>query len=391
MGETSKIARTPIKLADGHLTRRRLGATVIMGMCFLIALYQLWDAPLRSFADVEREQQTQNMMYVNSNITGIPDDNKIVAEPDAMQRLTTTMRPSIIYPVNMTAAQNHTTTCPARLMAVIDKIDPAASDESQSIVIPRRIHFVSKSRCFTKTYVDNLFLWRNISGHSFFVHEDSDVNEFFAQEDWESLFPGFHRAIRCLPNGGGSSPAKADLWRYLWLWQHGGLYSDVDNAPGRDFRGITDDNDGLLVFYKERQLDQSFLMFAPHHPLLFLAVQIAVQRLLAVEDLSTLSAWQVTGPAVLLQAFRQFTGLIDLSRPDPGLYHLSAELYDTFRGNTNRSVTVETINKSFVISSVIRGRAKKTFYRLSGMVLWKTSQENLRNESCAVFLDRTTR
>lgn len=85
----------------------------------------------------------------------------------------------------------------------------------------------SKNRCFTKRYADNIQDWIKATGYSFILHDDSAVERLFSGKEW-SEFPLLRQILPCITSGA----MKADLWRYLALWEWGGLYTDMDNTPG---------------------------------------------------------------------------------------------------------------------------------------------------------------
>ncbi len=142
--------------------------------------------------------------------------------------------------LDLVGEDNVNTSCPEGQRFMRDAYNP------QSIVkgrkIPRIIHMTSKSRCMTQAYADNIDLWR-FDGYSLFLHDDIAVNRLLNQTFPE--FPLLRDVKHCITSGAG----LADLWRYLVLWVYGGIYTDIDNAPGYNFTNgtiITDDVDSLF-------------------------------------------------------------------------------------------------------------------------------------------------
>lgn len=80
-------------------------------------------------------------------------------------------------------------------------------------------------------------------------------------------------ALNCLFSFGNIA-AKADLWRYLALWEYGGIYTDLDNLPGERFNETTiaPDTDAFFLQEQGGWLSQYFFAVAPKHPIMFLAV-----------------------------------------------------------------------------------------------------------------------
>ena len=124
-----------------------------------------------------------------------------------------------------------TYSCSDPLLYFEDKIDPDYNmEESRKSgrKIPKVVHMTSKSRCLTDNYTDNTASWL-FPGHSIVLHDDDAVARLM-QRKWPE-FPHLHDARKCITSGAG----MADVWRYLVLWEYGGVYTDIDNAPGPRF------------------------------------------------------------------------------------------------------------------------------------------------------------
>ena len=94
----------------------------------------------------------------------------------------------------------------------------------------------------------------------------------------------------------------ADLWRYLVLWEYGGVYIDIDNMPGKHFLNATvieDDMDAFLEVERGRFPSQYFMSASPHHPITFFAVQLTIDRLFCVDNIVEQNVPVVTGPGAL--------------------------------------------------------------------------------------------
>jgi hypothetical protein len=272
--------------------------------------------------------------------------------------------------------------------------------------VPRNIHVASISRCMTTPYAENLNKWR-FTNHSLLIHDDNDVNKLFAStERWSRYFPKLSNALLCLPRNGASSASKADVWRYLILWDRGGLYTDIDNSPGLRFaQGMASldpkDDDALIAINKNGRPNQSFLVMTRKHPLMYIALSIAIERLLNLENLAQQSAFTVTGPSVLLRAFEFFTGSNQTMQDDhvnagfyaitPALSKQLAQLFPKESWMTNRTLHVvgsaHNANE-FIQSSVIRGHPKLLFYKLTGMTSWKSSLAHEFEGSCRDWVHR---
>ena len=128
--------------------------------------------------------------------------------------------------------------------------------------IPRIVHQTSRSSCLTEAVAQIAVHWSSL-GHdwAYYFHSDSAVDRLFAQ-DWPE-FPHLSAVLACL-NGKGT--LKADLWRYLVLWEYGGVYADVDTKPNK-FNGttITAEDDGFFIVEQYHLLSQYFMAMSPRH------------------------------------------------------------------------------------------------------------------------------
>ena len=132
--------------------------------------------------------------------------------------------------------------CPEDQIYMHNKFVPDSVNQNGRKV-PKIIHMTSKNKCFTKKYSDNADLWK-FEGYSFFMHDDAAVQRLIHSKEW-SEFPLLKEAAPCLTFGA----MKADYWRYLATWEFGGIYTDMDNAPGVLFKNgtvIADDDDALF-------------------------------------------------------------------------------------------------------------------------------------------------
>ena len=114
--------------------------------------------------------------------------------------------------------------------------------------------------------------WK-FKGHSFYFHDDNAVYRLIMEKEWP-MFPQLRSTMYCLRNAGGA--AMADLWRYLVLWEYGGIYTDIDNRPRLHHLNestIPDDMESFFLREHEGFLSQFFFAISPKHPLMFLAVQ----------------------------------------------------------------------------------------------------------------------
>ena len=208
------------------------------------------------------------------------------------------------------------TSCTSEKMVLLNNrlLDPnkafvhAINGTQNTRQIPKIIHVTTKSRCLPKVFADNLRLWMDaLPDHSFVLHNDAAMDRllFDTNNKWQSLFPHVGSILR---HCSVSVAAKADLWRALVLWEYGGIYTDIDNAPGPRFNetSIAPTDQAWFVVEEGGFLSQYFMASAPKHPLFFLLIQSTLHRLLDLNDVDHQYVPYVTGPGALKQAFMHF-------------------------------------------------------------------------------------
>ena len=111
--------------------------------------------------------------------------------------------------------------CPDGLVYVRDHVMPDNVTHPPGRRIPRLFHITAKSRCMTAGFAENVDRWKRAlgSGYSIYVHDDAAVNRFIYQRQWTE-FPELKEVMGCVTAGA----AKADIWRYVMVWEYGGIY-----------------------------------------------------------------------------------------------------------------------------------------------------------------------
>ena len=95
--------------------------------------------------------------------------------------------------------------------------------------------------------------------------------------DWNKKYDNHKDILSSLQKSVGSS--SGDLFRYLILWGYCGIYADIDNAPEYLLKNVTIITDDMDV-EAARFLSQYFILGSPHHPAMYMAVQVTIQCLL---------------------------------------------------------------------------------------------------------------
>lgn len=222
----------------------------------------------------------------------------------------------------LSLVQSSHASCPDDLYYIQDTIN--YDSVSLSWKIPKIIHFTSKTRCVTRAFADNIKSWY-FEGYSIFLHDDGAVLRLLSK-NW-SEFPLLKDAVNCITSGGGF----ADIWRYLIIWEYGGIYTDIDNLPGPWLGNGTifkDTDDAFFEIEAAKIPSQYFFASSPRHPAMYMAVQNTIQRLFTEQNIVRQYVPFVTGPGALKWGIHYSIG---------NAYALQGT-YPTF--DTSRSITL---------------------------------------------------
>ena len=135
-------------------------------------------------------------------------------------------------PLSTIVRANERVECPEGLFPVQQVVNVTAESihihNNNSRKIPQIVHMTGESNCLTEIFYQNTKDW-SLPGHSFYFHDGAAKQKLLLERYWPE-FPHLQLAFQCLKNAGGA--AVADLWRYLVLWEYGGIYTDMDNQRG---------------------------------------------------------------------------------------------------------------------------------------------------------------
>jgi mannosyltransferase OCH1-like enzyme len=209
--------------------------------------------------------------------------------------------------------------------------------------IPNIVHQTSKSRCLWVGYSELTQHWTDLANYSYYLHDDEAVWKLIHREDGWPEFPHLQQTIQCA----NSMTAVSDIWRYLVLWEYGGIYSDLDSVPNSwtpDY--VLPEDDAMFVVEHYDAPSQYWMAVSPKHPILYFAVHHALAKLLAVQEVGTMDAALVTGPFALLDALTWFMRDVGISVGKPvveglyqGRYNRTVRIIGQGRQKSNRIIT----------------------------------------------------
>lgn len=285
----------------------------------------------------------------------------------------TAKKQSIIPLEILTRTNTKAPTCPVNQTAVMDRPLPLSQVTSPRRKIPKIIHQTSLRRCLMDEIANVTETWRTFDdGWSYYFHDDDAVDALFAK-DWPE-FPHLQEVAQCILYGA----VKADLWRYLVLWEYGGLYSDIDATPALfNKTTITDDDDGFFVVEHSDLLSQYFMALSPRHPLMYYAIQISLSNILREKDIGYINTPLATGPQALHEAFTIFMADVGVKVPFYG--HGKAVAAGYFEGTNHRSIRVVgegSFQDEYILREAIDRRPKKKLYKTMNMTYFMDRERN---------------
>jgi hypothetical protein len=182
---------------------------------------------------------------------------------------------------------NRSSACGTGLHYVSNNISSGASLLNRKI--PRIIHQTSMSRCVTGRFLRATKKWQQSLGFSYYLHDDEAVDRLFGLD-----FPEFPHLSAVRQNCVIHGTLAADLWRYLVLWEYGGIYADLDAVPARfdPETSIEANDDAFFVVEQYHLLSQWFMAVSPRHPLMFYAVHHSLANLLHAKDTGSIPGRQ---------------------------------------------------------------------------------------------------
>lgn len=267
-----------------------------------------------------------------------------------------------------------------------DKGDGSAGtrNEPGEQLIPKVFYQTGKSRCIHPDIAEIMTKWRDLNafpGFSYFFYDDEAMDAFlFDKARWEDIFPSLHLALQCIDEVHNPT-MKADIWRYLVLWEYGGIYVDIDTAP-KGFTALTiqPDDDGLLYLQGGGFMAQFFLVITPRHPLMFYSVHAAVQGVLGSLELSTLDPAKSTGPRALANGMAAFMNNATAGR------HMND---GTYVGKDGRSIRVDGHYKYQVQNVMEFIPKKRRIYKEMNMTHYHDLRVSQHKGSCYNMMNAT--
>jgi len=137
--------------------------------------------------------------------------------------------------------------------------------------------------------------------YEYFLFDDDDIHQFISDnysKDIQQAYSKLHIGA-----------AKADFWRYLVLYKHGGIYIDFDSYPRCELNDIIRETDSAIIT-REGNPDyfvQWCLFFGKEHPVLKKTIEYTAENILEAKETKIL---KLTGPVVYTRAIKDYYSFI---------------------------------------------------------------------------------
>ena len=221
----------------------------------------------------------------------------------------------------------------------------------------------------------------------YYFHDDEAVETLLTYPTLQATFPLLSEVAMHCTRGA----MRADLWRYVLLWQFGGIYSDIDTYPN-NFT-FSPQVDAYFVLEQDGLLSQYFMAVSPKHPLMFYTIQHTLMNLLKSADPRKAFAPIVTGPRALHQGFQTFCGsrvhIPDSTGPWLGETH-PIQTGGIFYGPANRTVVVDGdlqhTDAIIARESIDRTKKMRQYEKMNMTYFMKDARTAPRGESCLAMV-----
>ncbi|KAI9199485.1 nucleotide-diphospho-sugar transferase, partial [Polychytrium aggregatum] len=183
------------------------------------------------------------------------------------------------------------------------------SKSPRTKVIPHIIHQSWKNQTLPKKFARWADSWKQHHPDWIYILWTDEMNRDLVQRE----FPWFLSTYDALPH----NINRADAARYLYMYQYGGVYADLDMECLRAMDAPVDEGEPALIDRGaaligrmghntrfEHSLPNAWMASSPGHPFWLVVVNLIVKNLGTPEGDS---AEKLTGPVALYKAWAQFS------------------------------------------------------------------------------------
>jgi hypothetical protein len=168
---------------------------------------------------------------------------------------------------------------------------------------------------------------------------------------------------------------KADLFRYCFLNEHGGVYIDMGMIPGEKMVKLDDiiEKGDIFVSPEDNgtgRIYNAFMASAPNNPILTRAIELIVDNVSRKDH--TKNSLDITGPGLLARAFYEVTG----KRPSRGLTINGIHIIEFYKYLPCESGSIKDGTREVLFTKYPGYRKDQEWYNTNPhySILWRTKR-----------------
>jgi len=179
--------------------------------------------------------------------------------------------------------------------------------ESNEQKIPRQIFQTWK----TKDIHNNSKEWTNIRDrilnknpdYKYEFFDDKDMDEYIEKTQTEEIVYCYKQL--------SVGASRADFWRYIILYERGGVYLDIDSEITRSLDELIHKEDRAIISREGNPgyFLQWMMIFEPNHPILKRTIELCVENIhyRKYRNTEKETVFHITGPGVFTRAIKEYT------------------------------------------------------------------------------------
>eukprot|EP00854_Cymbomonas_tetramitiformis_P014455 gene14455-17084_t len=201
--------------------------------------------------------------------------------------------------------------------------------------IPKKIFqtFKLKYEDLPNSMKDSINSWRmNNNDYSYHYYDDNQLEKYvtsFNCKDFNFTKEELLKAYYKLKPGAG----KADLFRYMIIYEQGGVYMDIDTSCKKPLSSFIRENDDIVSGIGKRgDLHQWGLIYTPKNDIIKKTLELSVHNILNENFVNGYdnSLEGLSGPPCLNVAFQDYS---NNTRLQPGIFKIGKYQFNILKGD----------------------------------------------------------
>tara|TARA_R110001592_G_scaffold119991_3_gene323746 strand:- start:195 stop:1004 length:810 start_codon:yes stop_codon:yes gene_type:complete len=184
--------------------------------------------------------------------------------------------------------------------------------QKNNFKIPLNIYQTWESNKVPKGMYDAINTWIKLNPeYTYNLYDSQDRLKYIINFNCDNFSFNNKELLYCY-NNMVQKAAKADIWRYLILYDKGGIYTDIDTECLIPLKEYIKENDEFLNGLNNRgQIYQTFIFTKQKHPFLKELIELVVYNII---NKSFINEWEdlksLTGPTTINYAIKKYLDLL---------------------------------------------------------------------------------